>query len=54
MNDRYSLEQLIEKFSEHTIESIKIREDQIKKFKEYNPNEPVPDSFMDDFNFPPA
>jgi hypothetical protein len=50
----YTLEFLIKTFSEH---SLKFREGQkklIRDFKENNPNDPLPDYSLDDFDLPKA
>ncbi len=50
----YSLEYLINKFEKHSKEYVKQHQENIDKFKENNPNEPLPEYMKDDFNLPEA
>lgn len=50
----YTLEYLSKVFSEHFVENEKERQRILKKFKEDNPEQPVPEWLNNDFSFPLA
>jgi hypothetical protein len=54
MNDYYSLEFLINTFTEHEIRAKENQKKIIDSFKENNPGAPLPDHMTDDFNLPKA
>lgn len=51
---KYELEEIFKTFTSHIEESDRISEECIQRFKEYNPDKPVPDHMNRDFNFPSA
>lgn len=50
MNNEYTIEFLIEEFEKHSIQVLKDRKDQKKRFIENYPNEKIPDHLLDDFS----
>ena len=54
MNNLYSLESLIEIFTEHAKQAEENQKKNISAFKENSPNDPLPDYMKDDFNLPLA
>jgi len=52
--DPYTIEELERIFDSHVAKCIEERENTLKKFKEYNPDQEIPDYLQDDFNFPMA
>jgi len=46
---RYTIESLINTFSQHSIKAEKDRKGWIMDFKKNYPDEPVPDHMLDDF-----
>lgn len=52
--EKYSIEELAKTFASHMIEADKIRFEMIEKFKENNPDKPLPDYMQKDFNLPRA
>lgn len=46
----YTIEKLIEIFTDHTKKSEKMAQDQLESWIETNPGEDVPDHMLDDFN----
>lgn len=54
MSEDYTTEKLEETFMKHHVDSSRIRNDLIEKYKKDYPNEPLPASFLDDFSISKA
>jgi len=52
--EEYKIEELIDIFSDHMVRAKKQSDDFIEKFRENNPNDPIPEIYAEDFNFPGA
>lgn len=50
----YELDALIKTFEEHAKQSVLLREEERKRWKEFNPDQPMPEHMTEDFNFPEA
>lgn len=50
----YSIENIRKTFLEHSEKSLKDQENQIAKFRENNPGNPLPEHFTDNFCLPLA
>jgi hypothetical protein len=50
----YTLEKLVELFRKHAVQAEHMRQTSIQHFKEHSPDEPIPESFLEDFNLPLA
>lgn len=50
----YKIDFLIETFSKHAEEADKNQKRHLEQFKAMNPDEPIPDNMIDDFNLPMA
>jgi hypothetical protein len=48
--DRYSIEELIKTFEQHTCKAEENQKELVKSFKENNPGKPLPHLLKDSFN----
>lgn len=54
MTNKYSMQEFIKIFAEHAVKGRESNVKLLKDFIENNPNEPIPEWFLDDFSLPIA